>query len=393
MAGAYLGVARGHEALFLAPGNLALYDAPSWSVGFPQFSGGGTLIGVPLKQLRSFADYDDLEMPERRDLLEQIPSSGTEATFGIRAPIAAFSSGPFALGIAYVGQGKHKLTRDVAELMLDGYEEGRSDYQVGNTSGERLSYWDIALGYGFEVGGLSLGITGHHLRRGTLVRTRLQEPRIDLHARTFEMEYHGVNASGGTGYSLDIGAAYPVTPALTVSAALSNLFSRMSWPSEVGVRTLTLDREALADPTPRSLSSQYRKSEIREEAGSITGPAGLLVDGLHDAAQPPGVARLGLAWVPAAGTRIAADLHRTLDDGRLGDEWNRRLSFGIQQEFSFLVLRGGTAFANDGGRMTSGGLSLGPLDLGVARVHLDRQDGLRSSGWLATFGIGAFQPY
>lgn len=392
MGGAYLGVARGHEALFLAPGNLALHDAPSWSVGIPQFSAGGTLLGVPLKRLRGFADYDELEMLERRDLLELIPSTGTEGTFAIRAPLAAFSSGPFALGIAYVGQGRHRLSRDVAELLLDGYEEGRSDYRIGDTSGERLSYWDLALGYGFEIGGLSLGITGHHLRRGTLVRTRLQEPQIDLHARTFEMEYHGVNAKGGTGYSFDVGAAYPVTPTLTISAALSNLFSRMSWPSEIGVRTLTLDREALADHSPRSLSSQYRESEIREEAGSISGPAELLVAGLHDAAQPPGIARLGLAWAPAAGTRIAADLHRTFVNGRLGDEWDRRLSFGIQQEYSFLVLRGGTALANDGGRMISGGLSLGPLDLGVARLHLDRQDGLRSSGWLATFGISASQP-
>ena len=36
MGGAYLGVARGFESIFLAPTNLALSDAPRWSFGFPQ---------------------------------------------------------------------------------------------------------------------------------------------------------------------------------------------------------------------------------------------------------------------------------------------------------------------------------------------------------------------
>jgi hypothetical protein len=43
MSGAYLGVARGNEALFHNPANLGLSGNPLWSMSFPQIGFGATL--------------------------------------------------------------------------------------------------------------------------------------------------------------------------------------------------------------------------------------------------------------------------------------------------------------------------------------------------------------
>jgi hypothetical protein len=392
MGGAYLAVSRGHDALFLNPANLGLTDAPVWSIGFPQVSLGGTLIGPSLVDLPALLDFKDVDERRQSELLSLIPAEGTGGGFAVRAPLLGVSIGGLGLGLAYSASGSHSMSRSLAELVLKGYEDGRTDYSVGDTFGERLAYWDVAVGYGRSFGVLSLGGTAHYIRGSVISRTSLFEPRIDVEAGNIEVDYHGVSASGGSGYALDVGAGYEASPRLTVSAAISNLLRAMTWSEDLTVRSLTLDRSIIDHAHPLDIRNRYTYSQRPLDWSAVPLAVYSTAEGLYDEAYMPAVARLGVAWRPTESTHLAADVHGKLTSGRMGDAWDRRIAVGAQQELWILKLRTGAALANDGGSLYSGGFSLGPIDLGAGRYTHSEESGVRRGGWIATFGLTVHQP-
>jgi hypothetical protein len=391
MGGAYLGIARGYESIFLNPANLAVPGRPSWSLAFPQVAVGGTLLGPDVRDLRDLAQFQELPGTRQEELLGLIPGRGTGGGFSLRAPLVALSVGGVGLGVAYASTGSHTVSRDLAELFLRGYEDGRTAYSVGNTGGERATYWDLALAYGRAVGPVSLGATAHYVRGGSLVRTKLFEPRVNLEAQDVQVDYVGVLARGGSGYALDVGAAYLPLPTLTVSAGLSNAFSRMTWSDDLRVRQITFDRQMIENATPRDLMNRYQYSEKPLDPGAVSLRVYDTAEGIYDEAYFPTVGRLGLAWSPLGRTRLSADVHRKLTNGRLGDPWDQRVAVGIQQSLSLISVRGGYSVGNDGGNMLGSGLSIGPLDLGVARYQHSSVRGDAQRGWMATLGLGVME--
>lgn len=389
MGGAYIGVARGHEAIFMAPGNLGLADAPRWSFGFPQVAIGGAVVGPDAMDLLDLAAYPELSDARKDELMRTLPEAGTAGNFAMKAPLFAYTQGGLALGVGFASVGRHTLSRDLAELFLEGFEENRTDYSVGDTSGERASYWDFAIGYGRELpGGLSLGATAHYLRGRSIVRSRLFEPRILFGRNDIEVDYVGVLARGGSGFALDVGAAYRPHPRLTLSGAITNVVARMNWSEDLFVRSVTVDRELLEALSPTDLLDRYEASEREFDPHAASLQAFNAAEGLYQDAVPPAFSRLGVAWSPLTGTHLAADYHRRLTHGRLGDAWGDRFSLGIQQKLALVSLRAGYATAADGAEMITGGLSLGPLDLGVGRYRNPAPDDALARGWIATFGLG-----
>ena len=125
-----------------------------------------------------------------------------------RGPVAALQVGPFAAGVAFAVMGGHSVSRDIIELLLEGYEEGRTDYSTADTRGDRVSFTDIAVAYGTSTGPVSWGVTGHYLQGGTLERSWMTDPRIDIVEQDISLDYYGVRAEGGSGFALDLGMAY-----------------------------------------------------------------------------------------------------------------------------------------------------------------------------------------
>ncbi len=392
MGGAYMGVARGYEAVFLAPANLGLADAPAWSVGLPQAAFGGTLIGPGFGDMRDIFALNELSAGRRDELVGMIPAAGTEGSFTLRAPLIAVSSGGWGFGVTYTSMGRHTLSRDVSELLLQGYEDGRSFYAVGDTHGEFATFWDLAVGYGTQIEGLSVGVTAHFLRGGEVSRSKLFDPRIDVNAGEIEVDYVGVNARGGAGYSFDFGVAYQPVPALTISGALSNILWSINWPDELHSRILTLDRQSLADADPMQLRKRYRGSDTPIDPGALTYEVAETVEGLSDRVIAPTVVRLGLAWDATPGTQLALDFHRRSAVSERPDPWDQRIAIGLQQSVSIFAVRAGYALGNEGGRLMSGGLSVGPVDVGVAKYQHAVSAGHTSEGWIASFGIGIKSP-
>jgi hypothetical protein len=382
MGGAWIGMARGHEALFVNPANLGLPDAPPWSVSVLQVSAGGAVSGLPLDDLVDLVQFDDLSDADRDRLFGDVPATGLAADFDVRAPFASFHVGSLAMGVAFVGVGDHSISRDLVELFLYGYEEGRTDYSLDGTVGRRATFWDFAVGYGSSVGPLSWGVTGHYLRGGTLVRSWADGPRIDLIGRGLEVEYSGLRATGGSGLALDVGAAYQPIPTVTLSGSVINAYGRMDWSDDLTIRELVLTDEDFGDGSPRDILNRYEAAERPVEPNDPAVPAHIAA-ALRDEAYLPTTGTIGVAWRAATATRLSASYSDALTDGRLGGAWTRMAGAGVEQRIPWIAIRAGVASNFEGGSLLTGGLSLGPVDIGAARLS-DADD---RSGWLAMFGL------
>jgi hypothetical protein len=391
MGGAYLGAARGYEALFVNPANLALPDNPRWSVAFPQVTAGGTILGPSFQDLSDlYTAFDDGSSAE--EFLAKVPANGTEAQFDVRAPLATLQIGRVAVGVNYGSIGQHTVGRDVIELLVEGYEEGRSDYVVGNTAGSRLTYWDVALGYGQRVGPLSVGVTGHYLRAGSAVQSRMYEPQVDLAARDIEVNYVTVLARGGAGYAVDFGAALQPMRTITLSGSVSSAVSKLEWSEDLLVRDFMLDRATIDTMGVLNLAKAYSATEEPLDAATSSARALETAQGLYEQAHLPAIAQVGANWQAFSWTNVGAAYREQLTTGRLAGRWDRELSVGIQQRLPLVVVRAGYATNMEEGRMISGGLSLGPIQLGAAHLEDGVYEGSPRTGWIATFGLGVMAP-
>jgi hypothetical protein len=384
--GAAVGLVRGQEALFVNPANLGLPDEPNWSVGLLQFGAGTTVSGLSVGDVAQLFQYQHLSDAERDELLGSIPAGGFNADLDIRAPLVGIQAGPFAVGLAYTSVGSHSLSRDVVELLLYGYEDGRTDYDVSNTTGSRMTYWDAAAAYGRHFGALSLGVTAHYLRGGTLLRSRLRQPVVDLAAQDIDVGFTSVMVRGGTGYAADFGAAYQPSPALTLGASVSNAFAHLDWSDDLRLRDLSLDRQDIEEGEILDLLEQYQSSErvARPEDAALVG--GITPQSLQQDATPPTIVRAGADWSVTPGTHLLGAFQSNAGHSGFSGAWDRTLGAGVQQKLPFVTGRVGFATAFDEGSMWTAGASLGPIDLGVARVNESRS-GADRAGWIATFGL------
>ncbi|CAN5671626.1 hypothetical protein BH23GEM6_BH23GEM6_10000 [soil metagenome] len=387
MGGAFDGVARGNESIFLNPALLGLRGTPFWSVAFPQVAVGGTLLGTEFGDLRPIMRYRRVTEEQRDEILSRVPPNGTEARYQVRLPLASVQQGNLALALSYSSVGQHRIARDVLELLFDGYQEGRTDYTAGDSRGSRGTFWDLAAAYGKAVGPLSVGATAHYYRGGTLLRSRLFDPHLELDVQDIEVEYRTVLTRGGHGYGVDLGAAFQPSPSITISSSLSNVVSRMSWSQDLQMRTLKLNRHDIEHENPLDLISRYEESEMALDPESAPLASLALAEQLYDGMIMPSVVRVGAAWKGGQGTDIGVSFRRELDESRLGDFWSRSAGVGVQQRLPLVTLRAGYATNLDGGNMTTGGLSLGVLQIGLARLHDEQVDGFERAGWIGTFGI------
>jgi hypothetical protein len=387
MAGALLGGARGHEALFLNPANLGLPGNPYWSVAVPQVVLGGTMAGPALEDLPDFTRISGLSRERKDEILGAIPERGVELKFDMRAPLLTFQRRRLAFGIAFGATGYHTLDRDFAELALDGYEQGRIDYRTQGTAGRRMTYWDFAVGYGDQAGPIRWGVTAHYLRGGTLLHSRVTEPRVDIAAADIEVDYVSVLSRGGNGFALDMGGAFQPHRTVTLNAAVANAFATLSWSDELYIRNLHLTRADFDNLDVVALLDQHDRSERRLGAEDAALAGGIDARMLQDEAYLPTVARLGAAWQPTGWTQLGLAYHGRLTDGQLAGSWDRMLAVGIQQRIPLMTLRAGYATDLDQGRMLSGGISIMAFEIGVARLTDGQFDGAEREGWVGAIGL------
>jgi hypothetical protein len=395
MGGAYVGAARGVESLFQNPANLGLPDAPSWSAAFPTLSLGLGSRGVELGDLAELAQFDEMSQEERDALLADIPAGGTGLDLDLRAPVAALQMGRFAFGVSYGMVGSHTINKSIVDLVLNGFDADNT-YTIDNTQGFRAAFWDVAAGYGHRIGPVAVGATAHVFFPRALVRTGLVDVDTSFSLISgnsvptdIRVTYAGVRSESGSGLGLDLGAAMEPIPGLTLSAALENVVNTMGWDDELGVRTAVLDQTDYQDGDPEQILDEYEQSEAAYvESAALPGTRALAATllGERDAGLPMTL-RAGAAY-QLRGTTFSTAFQKELDeDTPFGQLWDQQVSVGVQQRLPVITLRAGLATDLEDGSMLSGGLSLGPIQLGIARIVTGTGDEERD-GWIATFGLG-----
>lgn len=387
MGGALVGGARGHEAIFINPANLGLLGTPDWSVGLAGISAGALLEGISLDDASDFIEYDDLTTDERARLLDNIPAGGVRLALDARGPLAALQIGSFGVGLGYVVMGGHSVSRDIVELLLEGYEEGRTDYRTSDTRGDLMSFSDIAVAYGTATGPVSWGVTGHYLRGGTLERSWMTDPRIDLAEQDIALEYYGLRAEGGSGFALDLGIAYQPHHSVTLGATVASAYSHIGWSDDIRLRPLSLSRADFDDDAGfEDLFDRYRDAERPLTEADLD-----LIDEaptrfLEAGAQLPTTLTLGAAWEPTRSTALVGSYSDNLTDGVLAGRWNRQVGLGVEQGLWLLAARAGVSSDLDGQQLLTGGVRLGVLDLGVGRLT-GEEAGVDRDGWFVTLGL------
>ncbi len=402
MGGAYTAVARGQEAIFHNPANLALPGNPHTSLAAPQITLGATLNGVTFGDIDDLRAFDELTGDERAAILRRIPDEGTTGEVDVRIPVFSMSYRRALLGVSYNLTGRHGVSRDVAELVLNGVQlerlvpGGANPYDAQDilerSQGRRAAYFDFAAGYAHRVGPVSLGVTGHYLRGGALVRSGAVDVDTVFSATAPDVRvtYMGVSRDGASGFGLDVGAAFQPVPSLTLSAAVTNAVNTLEWKGEQELRYVVLDRGDYVNGDPELIRNEYGASgrTLAEAEPLRAAQARALLADLDVAAELAPTLRAGAAWQPRAGTTVAAAYTGELSESRLAGPWNRSLSVGWQQKVPVVTLRAGVASDLDSGALLGGGLSLGPIHLGAARVTGSAEGSPDQSGWIFTFGFG-----
>jgi hypothetical protein len=382
----YLGMARGHSAVFLNPANLGLRDNPWWSMAFPQFGFGSTVAGASIGDFQDWRQTTNLTEARRQELLAAVPDEGGEIAFDMKLPVFVYQNRGFGVGVSYNMIGEHSVGRDLVDLLLNQYQQGRTDYSVGNTAGRRATYVDVAAAYGRRFGPLSVGIAGHYYRGISLMQSRMFEPRFNLHAQDIEVDYVGVLSRSGQGYGVDLGVALQPIPMLTLSAAVANIASSMTWSEDLRYRHATFTSADFNVREPIQLISRYEQTE-QDLTDAGTPQIRRTAEGLYDDAFFPATLRAGAAIELPTRTKVGLAYSANLTEGRLAGRWDRMLGAGVEQRLPLVTVRAGYTSNLEESSMLTGGLSLGVLEVGVARISDGSYFGTPREGYIGTFGV------
>jgi hypothetical protein len=349
----------------------------------------------------TFVDAVD---PAARDaILGRIPAEGYVHRVRVHLPIAQASVGPStAFSLTFSAEDSGRLTRDLVELALLGYEEGRTAYVLGGTEHALTGYWTLAFGHGRDYRGTDVGITARLISGTFRTHWEASDPQVSLPEQrvtgTMVGAFAGDNLMSGNlfgfrtpdgiGLTIDIGAMRDVGP-VRIGLALQNALGGMRWTRDIHMQILTVDgtldgtefesREELYDPATAGPAERSAAEALRRDA------------------RFPRRLRASAAWSPTPVVSLGAGAEVLVGSGQLDRDWDRRVSLGGEvRPLTFLRFHGGLAADLDGASAWSGGLELDVfrtrLGIGAARLsEPGREAGWdRMSGWRIVAGLSRF---
>jgi hypothetical protein len=257
-----------------------------------------------------------------------------------------------------VAAGRGNLDRDVFDLVLFGNQPGQT-VDFTDTWGEGHAVGKVSLSYGHPIltgpfGRLALGLSASYLKG--LYDVQVEQAHGSLVTGMTEISGEAflaaVTAEDGSGFGLDLGAAWQVPGGWTLGLALDNAFSRLTWhgtTERTEYRVTAGDINLLNDDLDSGLvdsDTTYAVSGLR-----TTLPATLRLGGAHDSGR----------------LLVAADYVQGLAD-RAGTSTAPRLNLGVEwRALGWLAPRGGVSLGGAVGTGLAGGLG---LQLGFWQVDL-----------------------
>jgi hypothetical protein len=408
MGNAYSALARGYEAIAWNPALLASTHGYGVTVGLPQVSGE---FGDNAWSISDFLTYRDqyLTDADKQYLLGRVVNDDStlqaRAAFGANA--LAFSVGSFAFSFSSSGYVQAQASREAVDLALNGnagYVNTGNFFDLAGSGGRGWAASTLAGSYAMffptSMGRLNAGVTvkkvwGNFLGLAQDDGSHVGTDTVDATGQVIYTDYPQGNFGGladivgrapGSGFGVDLGGALELNDRLTVSVALINAVSTMSWKDdrlryERAFYTVSLGgsgivRDTTADSvlTGAAIAQDPQAVALRDSMLAISGYARLL--------------RGGVAY------RIAGFL--------LGGDVQMRLSRGLDRHSDFVVgggaeyvvagflpLRAGfrTDFQKTTAITAGTGLRLGPvaLDVGGAAIMGSTHPGVIAGAGLSLF--------
>lgn len=392
-------IACGAEALAANPAGLARWcQGPSRLVFLPTFkltvwsgAAGQLLWDNRSAFLEPGTLHSQLDPAVRQEILAAIPSEGLYHRERLDVALGQVTGRRMSGSLTFTTSSRGRISRDLAELLLEGYDGSRINYSIGDSRQDVESYLTLALGHGRTVYGVDVGVTGHVMLGMGMTSWQAFDPAVDIEARSVRAELLGLFAGNrllegdvfslgkpdGLGVGLDVGAMREYGP-YRVGAAIQNLVRWSSWSDE-----LFAGRYQIV-ATEDEVTTDYETSLWN----STTAPARErpIEARLLEDAHFPRRLRLAAGW---EGSRASVGAGLVVaGEGRLDRDWSELVSVGAElRPLEFFQIQAGAAVTTDGLHQVSGGAGLrfGWFNIDAALSRLSGEEG---SGGGYTIGFG-----
>lgn len=234
MGEAHLAMATGVDAARYNPANLGLFSHRATCLQLAGFGGSITNNAFTLSDYNRY-NGSFLSQQDKDAILGKIPDEGLKLMVDAEAGALSVSSGAFAVTMTGVAQADVNLSRDLFELVLEG-NTFADTIDVSSSYSDFVSYATIGVSYGFPlttVSGrtLAVGGTARYLRGLAVERVIDMKGLISTEWSGFAGQGNltAQTATGGSGYSLDLGAVLDLGGGYTSGLTLENVYGTISW--------------------------------------------------------------------------------------------------------------------------------------------------------------------
>jgi hypothetical protein len=363
MAGAQLSLAKGYYSPSFNPANLGI---STFQMRGMQVFGAGVSFSNNSLSLDDYNRYTGAHLSEadKRDLLSKIPSEGLKASGDGEVSALGFARGNMAVSLSAVGAAEINMNRSVIELLLNGNTYGKSVDMEG-IYGDGYGLASLNFSYGHTLykdfdRQLAVGATVRLIKG--LVYEEIMEANGE--AVTLATGFDGAGnlvtrtASGGTGFSVDLGATLQLNKDYTTGAAIHNFASAIRWNKDTEEHHYQFDFDTL--------------TAVNMDNDSIITTVDTVIAVDPFTTNLPSSIRLGLA--KTRGTLLwAVDWEQGFKLAA-GTSPTPRVSTGLEYRFlSFLPVRAGFGLGGKQGTTFAGGIGFDfapvNLDVGVANYN------------------------
>ncbi|MCP4633242.1 MAG: hypothetical protein GY855_09980 [candidate division Zixibacteria bacterium] len=362
MGGSHTALARNYHTLQYNPANLGLLEG-NHGVAVQMFS-----IGTQLKNNTfSYGDYNKytgayLTRDDKETILSKIPAEGLTLKATAEGGATSFSTGHFAFSATGYASSSVNLPKDPVELILYGNAYVPT-LDLGTTRGEAWGVADFGFGYGhtlrtWENGELAVGASFHYLKGIIYEKIIHAEGYAETGDTAIMADGNMIvrSATGGSGYSFDIGMATRFNTDYVFSFAILNFVNKLRWNNEPELTTYTFEMKPL------------NSNSIDEDSLTVSNDTTVATESFGQ--KKPAIVKLGLSST-YSGILWAVDWEQGFSNTAASSA-NPRISGGLEyRALSWLPVRTGLSFGGlIGGYAAIGfGLDLGPYNFDFALAN------------------------
>jgi hypothetical protein len=301
-----------------------------------------------------------LTTQDKADILARIPTEGLKAAMNVDASALSIALGSAVLAVEGVANADLNVSRAIIELMLNGNAIGDT-INLDGSCANAVGYMAFGLSYGRPVYTLgtrqvAVGATVKYIRG--LGVEQMVEHSGSLSTNTTGFAGAGSfivqTSTGGSGYTVDLGAAVKLSRTYTAGVSFKNFLSHISWSKQC-------EEHGYLFSFDNATVDNWDEDEVVSEDYTID------LDGFTS--NLPSVMNIGFA---KTGGRLLWSLAWEQGFRRAaGSSTTPRLSAGIEWPLlSILPLR--TGFSTGGNNQTAfalgAGLRLGSLHIDIATI-------------------------